>query len=193
MAHAIEHRGPDGRGIWAAPGIGLSHVRLSIVGLSDGQQPMSTADGRYTIAFNGEIFNYVELRDELKARGIAFHTGSDTEVLLQLYATHGEACLERLNGDFSFAIWDGYERRLMLARDRMGVRPLFYTEHQGTLYFASEVKALLTVPGIEAELDPIALDQIFTLWAPIAPAPPSATSSSSSLARCWSAKAARTD
>lgn len=169
MAHAIEHRGPDGRGIWSAPGIGLSHVRLSIVGLSDGQQPMSTADGRYTIAFNGEIFNYVELRDELKARGIAFRTGSDTEVLLQLYATHGEECLKRLNGDFSFAIWDGYERRLMLARDRMGVRPLFYTEHQGTLYFASEVKALLTVPGIEAELDPIALDQIFTLWAPIAP------------------------
>lgn len=169
MAHAIEHRGPDGRGVWAAPGIGLSHVRLSIVGLADGQQPMSTADGRYTIAFNGEIFNYVELRDELKARGITFRTGSDTEVLLQLYVTYGEACLDRLNGDFSFAIWDGYERRLMLARDRMGVRPLFYTEHQGTLYFASEVKALLTVPGIEAEIDPIALDQIFTLWAPIAP------------------------
>jgi asparagine synthase (glutamine-hydrolysing) len=169
MAHAIEHRGPDGRGVWSAPGIGLSHVRLSIVGLADGQQPMSTADGRYTIAFNGEIFNYVELRDELKARGVTFRTGSDTEVLLQLYATHGEACLERLNGDFSFAVWDAYERRLMLARDRMGVRPLFYTEHQGTLYFASEVKALLTVPGIEAELDPFALDQIFTLWAPIAP------------------------
>jgi asparagine synthase (glutamine-hydrolysing) len=169
MARTIEHRGPDGSGVWTGPGAGLAHVRLSIVGLADGQQPMATADGRYTIAFNGEIFNYVELRDELKARGATFRTGSDTEVLLQLYAFHGEDCLEKLNGDFAFAIWDAVERRLLLARDRMGVRPLFYTEHKGTLYFASEVKALLAVPGIEAELDPVALDQIFTLWAPIAP------------------------
>lgn len=169
MGQAIAHRGPDGHGIWTGPGVGLSHVRLSIVGLSDGQQPMTSADGRYTIAFNGEIFNYVELRDELKARGADFRTGSDTEVLLQLYAFEGEACLQKLNGDFAFAIWDATERRLFLARDRMGVRPLFYTEHRGTLYFASEVKALLTVPGIKAELDPVALDQIFTLWAPIAP------------------------
>ncbi len=169
MGQAIAHRGPDGHGIWTGPGIGLSHVRLSIVGLSDGQQPMTSADGRYTIAFNGEIFNYVELRAELKARGAIFRTGSDTEVLLQLYAHDGEACLQKLNGDFAFAIWDATERKLLLARDRMGVRPLFYTEHKGTLYFASEVKALLTVPGIAAELDPFALDQIFTLWAPIAP------------------------
>ncbi|KAB1088166.1 asparagine synthase (glutamine-hydrolyzing) [Neorhizobium galegae] len=169
MAHVIAHRGPDGQGIFTAPGLGLAHVRLSIVGLSDGQQPMTDADGRFTIVFNGEIFNYVELRDELKARGLAFRTGSDTEVLLQLYATYGEACLSRLNGDYAFAIWDHHERRLMLARDRMGVRPLFYTEHRGSLYFASEIKALLQVPGIEAELDPIALDQIFTLWTPIPP------------------------
>ncbi|CAN7474833.1 asparagine synthase (glutamine-hydrolyzing) [Neorhizobium sp. LjRoot104] len=169
MADAIAHRGPDGQGVLAAPGIGLAHVRLSIVGLSDGQQPMTDAENRFTIVFNGEIFNYVELRDELKARGITFRTGSDTEVLLQLYATYGEACLSRLNGDYAFAIWDHRERRLMLARDRMGVRPLFYTEHKGTLYFASEIKALLQVPGIEAELDPVALDQIFTLWAPIPP------------------------
>jgi asparagine synthase (glutamine-hydrolysing) len=169
MAQAIAHRGPDGRGIYAAPGIGLAHVRLSIVGVADGQQPMASPDGRFTIVFNGEIFNYVELRDELKARGVLFRTGSDTEVLLQLYAAYGEDCLSRLNGDFAFAIWDARERRLMLARDRMGVRPLFYTEHKGGLYFASEVKALLEVPGIEAEIDPIALDQIFTLWAPIAP------------------------
>ncbi len=169
MGQAIAHRGPDGHGIWTGPGIGLSHVRLSIVGLSDGQQPMTTPDGRYTIAFNGEIFNYVELRDELKARGATFRTGSDTEVLLQLYAHDGKACLQKLNGDFAFAIWDATKRKLLLARDRMGVRPLFYTEHKDTLYFASEVKALLTVPCIEAELDPFALDQIFTLWAPIAP------------------------
>lgn len=169
MGQAIAHRGPDGHGIWTGTGIGLAHMRLSIVGLSDGQQPMTSADGRYTIAFNGEIFNYVELREELKARGATFRTGSDTEVLLQLYAYDGGACLQKLNGDFAFAIWDATERKLFLARDRMGVRPLFYTQHKGTLYFASEVKALLTVPGIEAELDPFALDQIFTLWAPIAP------------------------
>jgi len=169
MADAIVHRGPDGQGVFAAPGIGLAHVRLSIVGLADGQQPMTDSDGRYTIVFNGEIFNYVELRDELKARGATFRTGSDTEVLLQLYAAHGEACLSRLNGDFAFAIWDARERRLMLARDRMGVRPLFYTEHKDTLYFASEVKALLEAPDIRVELDPVALDQIFTLWTPIPP------------------------
>lgn len=169
MAAAIAHRGPDGQGVFAAPGVGLAHVRLSIIGLADGQQPMTSVDGRFTIVFNGEIFNYVELRDDLKARGIVFRTGSDTEVLLQLYALHGKDCLSRLNGDFAFAIWDARDRRLMLARDRMGVRPLFYTRHKGALYFGSEVKALLQVPGIEAELDPFALDQIFTLWAPIPP------------------------
>lgn len=169
MAAAIAHRGPDGQGVFAVPGVGLAHVRLSIVGLADGQQPMTSADGRFTIVFNGEIFNYVELRDDLKARGVVFRTGSDTEVLLQLYALHGEGCLSRLNGDFAFAVWDARDRRLMLARDRMGVRPLFYTRHKGTLFFGSEVKALLKVPGIDAELDPFALDQIFTLWAPIPP------------------------
>lgn len=169
MAAAIAHRGPDGQGVFAVPGVGLAHVRLSIVGLADGQQPMTSADGRFTIVFNGEIFNYVELRDDLKARGVVFRTGTDTEVLLQLYALHGEGCLSRLNGDFAFAVWDARDRRLMLARDRMGVRPLFYTLHKGTLFFGSEVKALLKVPGIDAELDPFALDQIFTLWAPIPP------------------------
>ena len=133
MAQAIAHRGPDGQGVYVAPGVGLSHVRLSIVGLADGHQPMTAPSGRFTIAFNGEIFNYVELRDDLKSRGVVFRTGSDTEVLLQLYATYGAACLSRLNGDFAFAIWDAQERRLMLARDRMGVRPLFYTQHKGKL------------------------------------------------------------
>ena len=166
---AIAHRGPDGRGTYAAAGMGLAHVRLSIVGITDGHQPMTNATGNIVIAFNGEIFNYVELRDELKARGCRFRTETDTEVLLQLYETFGEECLQRLNGDFAFAIWDGRYRRLLLARDRMGVRPLFYTWSRDTLYFASEIKALLQVPGIGAELDVLALDQIFTLWAPIAP------------------------
>ncbi|WP_046117612.1 asparagine synthase (glutamine-hydrolyzing) [Ensifer aridi] len=172
MTAAIAHRGPDEHGIFVAPDAGLGHVRLSIVGLGDGQQPMSDASGELTIAFNGEIFNYVELREELRARGRRFQTSSDTEVILHLYDEMGEDCVSVLNGDFAFAIWDARRRRMMLARDRMGVRPLFHTMHGGTLYFASEVKALLAVPGISAEIDPIALDQIFTLWAPIAPRTP---------------------
>ncbi|MBX3568930.1 MAG: asparagine synthase (glutamine-hydrolyzing) [Rhizobiaceae bacterium] len=169
MAAAMSHRGPDGSGICTGAGHGLAHVRLAIVGLSDGAQPMQTADGRLTVAFNGEIFNYVELRDELKARGAVFRTHSDTEVILHLYREMGEDCLTRLNGDFAFALWDADRQRMLLARDRMGVRPLFYTEHRGVLYFASEVKAFLAIPGFDAALDPTALDQIFTLWAPIPP------------------------
>jgi asparagine synthase (glutamine-hydrolysing) len=172
MTAAIAHRGPDEHGTFTAPDAGLGHVRLSIVGLGDGQQPMSDPRGELTIAFNGEIFNYVELRNELRARGRRFRTSSDTEVILHLYDEMGEECVSVLNGDFAFAIWDARRRRMMLARDRMGVRPLFHTMHGGTLYFASEVKALLAVPGISAEIDPIALDQIFTLWAPIAPRTP---------------------
>jgi asparagine synthase (glutamine-hydrolysing) len=169
MGAAIAHRGPDGHGELLTDGAGLAHVRLSIVGLADGQQPMTDASKRFTIVFNGEIFNYVELRRDLEERGTIFRTGSDTEVLLQLYATFGDACLARLNGDFAFAIWDAHDRRMVLARDRMGVRPLFYTQKNGIFYFASEAKALLQVPGVEAILDRHALDQIFTLWAPIAP------------------------
>ncbi|THK36234.1 asparagine synthase (glutamine-hydrolyzing) [Ensifer sp. MPMI2T] len=172
MTVAIAHRGPDEQGVFTAPQVGLGHVRLSIVGLGDGQQPMSDATGELTIAFNGEIFNYVELRDELRAKGRRFRTSSDTEVILHLYDEMGEDCVSRLNGDFAFALWDNRGRRMLLARDRMGVRPLFYTMRAGTLYFASEVKALLQVPGLSAEIDPIALDQIFTLWAPIAPRTP---------------------
>ncbi|TCR64636.1 asparagine synthase (glutamine-hydrolyzing) [Bosea sp. BK604] len=169
MTAAIAHRGPDEQGFFTAEAAGLGHARLSIVGLSDGQQPMSDATGELTIAFNGEIFNYVELREELRAKGRHFRTGSDTEVILHLYDAMGEDCVSLLNGDFAFALWDGRRRRMVLARDRMGVRPLFYTRQGERFYFASEVKALLQVPGVAAELDPVALDQIFTLWAPIAP------------------------
>src|SRR5690606_1855723 len=122
-------------------------------------------DDRFVLSFNGEIFNYVELRDDLVARGERFRTGSDTEVLLRLLAREGEAALDRLNGDFAFALYDKVRRRLTLARDRMGVRPLFYAWRNGALVFASEVKALLRFPGIAAEMDLEALDQIFTLWA----------------------------
>lgn len=169
MTAAIAHRGPDEQGFFTARTAGLGHARLSIVGLGDGQQPMSDASGELTIAFNGEIFNYVELRDQLRAKGRVFRTSSDTEVILHLYDEMGDDCVTVLNGDFAFAIWDGRRRRMVLARDRMGVRPLFYTRRGEQLFFASEVKALLQVPGVRAEIDPVALDQIFTLWAPIAP------------------------
>ena len=169
MNAAIGHRGPDERDAYVGKGTGLAHTRLSIIGLCDGQQPMANADGTVRISFNGEVFNYVELRNELIAKGRRFHTGSDTEVVLQLYDEMGIDCVDRLNGDFALSIWDEGRGQMMLARDRMGVRPLFHTLHKGVLFFASEVKALLSVPGIGAEMDPIALDQIFTLWAPIAP------------------------
>lgn len=169
MTGAIAHRGPDAEGVFVGRDAGLGHRRLSVIDLADGAQPMSNADGNVHITYNGEVFNYIELREMLMARGRRFRTTSDTEVILQLYEELGEDFVSELNGDFAFAIWDAPRRRLLLARDRMGVRPLFYAWRNSTLYFASEVKALLEVPGIEAEIDPVALDQIFTLWAPIAP------------------------
>ena len=171
MVKALRHRGPDAEGTLVAKGAGLAHARLSIIDLSPGgAQPMSNDDGTISITFNGEIFNYVELREELIARGRRFRSTSDTEVIIRLYEEMGPACVEKLNGDFAFAIWDArFGGEMLLARDRMGVRPLYYTERNGVLYFASEVKALLQVPGIEAEIDPFALDQIFTFWFPLAP------------------------
>lgn len=169
MTDAISYRGPDESGVQSMTDAGLGHVRLSIVGLSDGQQPMQSADGNLVISYNGEVFNYVELRDDLIAQGHRFRSSSDTEVILHLYEEMGPDCVKLLNGDFAFALWDNKRRRMMLARDRMGVRPLFYTCHSGNFFFASEIKALLAVPGVRSEIDPYALDQIFTLWAPIPP------------------------
>lgn len=169
MAAALTHRGPDGSGLRTFQSAGLAHCRLAIVDLENGSQPMASSDGRLVISFNGEIFNHVELRKDLEARGHVFRTTSDTEVILHLYAEFREDCLSLLNGDFAFAIWDDERQRMFLARDRMGVRPLFHAWHRGKFYFASEVKALLTVPGFSSRLDITALDQIFTLWAPLAP------------------------
>jgi len=170
MLGELRHRGPDAEGAAVLDGAGLAHTRLSIIDLSPGgAQPMSNDDGTVSITFNGEIFNYIELRNELIGRGRRFRSTSDTEVIIRLYEEMGPACVDRLNGDFAFAIWDGPRRQLMLARDRMGVRPLFYAKCDGALYFASEIKALLKAPGIIADLDPIALDQIFTFWFPLAP------------------------
>ncbi|WP_246154576.1 asparagine synthase (glutamine-hydrolyzing) [Methylobacterium oryzihabitans] len=175
MAGALAHRGPDDDGLVALAGAGLGHTRLAIVDLEGGRQPMATRDGGTWISFNGEVFNHVELRAAMRARGRRFATTSDTEVILQLYEEQGPDCVAALNGDFAFAIWDARRRRLVLARDRAGVRPLFYTRcrgpgaFSGALVFASEIKALLRAPDVTAEIDPVALDQLFTLWAPLPP------------------------
>ena len=172
MISAIAHRGPDEQGLYFDDEAGLGHARLSIIDLATGRQPMANADRTIFLSFNGEIFNYVELRQELIERGHRFATHSDTEVILHLYEEMGAECVKRFNGDFAFALWDSRRKRLMLARDRMGVRPLFYSQCGSSLVFASEIKALLQVPGIDASLDPIALDQIFTMWFPLAPRTP---------------------
>jgi asparagine synthase (glutamine-hydrolysing) len=169
MIAAISHRGPDEQGFFLDENAGLGHARLSIIDPVAGKQPMANPDRTIVAVLNGEIFNYVELRRELIAKGHRFRTDSDTEVVLNLYEEMGPACVEKFNGDFAFALWDTRSRRLMLARDRMGVRPLYYARDGGSLLFGSEVKALLAAPGISAALDPIVLDQIFTLWFPLAP------------------------
>jgi asparagine synthase (glutamine-hydrolysing) len=169
MVEAVRHRGPDDSGVYLDARAGLGHRRLSIIDLSGGHQPLGTADRTLWVTFNGEIFNYIELQKALAKRGHVFRTKSDTEVILQAYAEHGTACTPHFNGDFAFAVWDRRRQRLLLARDRMGVRPLYYTVRDGVLVFASEIKSLLAYPGITLELDPLALDQCFTFWAPLAP------------------------
>jgi len=172
MIESIRYRGPEEAGTYVDGPVALGHARLSIVDVAGGQQPLSNEDGTVWITLNGEIFNHVELRRELEARGHVFRTRSDTETIVHLYEERGASCVDALNGDFAFALWDKTRQKLVLARDRMGVRPLFYTVHQGVLIFASEVKALLQYPGVQARLDPVALDQCFTFWFPLAPRTP---------------------
>ena len=164
MVAAIAHRGPDAAGVYIDRHVGLGHARLSIIDVTGGAQPMSIANGSLWITFNGEIFNYVELREELIQKGHQFATRSDTEVILHLYQEEGERCVERLNGQWAFAIWDAVHQKLFLSRDRLGVRPLFYTETDGRFVFGSEIKALLACPGVDPQLDWAGLDEIFTFW-----------------------------
>ncbi len=153
MLGLLKHRGPDDSGIHTADDVGLGMTRLAIIDLVTGQQPMSDPTGRYWIVFNGEIYNFRQLRAELVAGGRRFRTRSDTEVILHAYVAYGEGCVERLSGMFAFAIWDGAERRLFLARDRLGKKPLYYW-HRGRLFlFASEPKALLCHPAVARALD----------------------------------------
>jgi asparagine synthase (glutamine-hydrolysing) len=152
MADVLRHRGPDGEGFFADGPVGLAHRRLAIVDVAGGQQPMTNEDGSVWIVFNGEIYNHAALRPGLEARGHAYRSRSDTETILHLYEEEGERCVERLQGMFAFALWDRARRRLLLARDRLGIKPLYYAVTQRELLFASEIKALLTA-GLRPELD----------------------------------------
>jgi len=159
MGEEIHHRGPDAGGEYLDDYIGLAHRRLSIIDLStDGNQPMFSADGRYVIVFNGEIYNFQELRAQLEKSGTTFRSRTDTEVIIALYAVKGIACLADLNGMFAFALWDRLEHKLLLARDRIGKKPLYYYHASGDrLAFASEIKALLQLPGMPREIEPTAV------------------------------------
>jgi asparagine synthase (glutamine-hydrolysing) len=169
MIGALQHRGPDARGIHVDGPVGLGHSRLSIIDLADGQQPMSNDEGSIWITFNGEIFNFVELRAELALKGYRFRTRCDTEVLLRLYEAEGPGMVDRLNGQWAFAIWDTRSETLFLSRDRLGVRPLFYAVTPSAFLFASEIKALLRHPDVSRELDVAGLDHVFTFWSTLAP------------------------
>ena len=169
MVAQVHHRGPDESGLYVDGRIGLGHARLSIIDLAGGQQPIGNEDGSKWIVYNGEVYNFEALRPQLEANGHQFTTQTDTEVILHLYEDEGPACLDQLNGQFAFAIWDAAAHELFLARDRVGIRPLFYTINQGRFIFASEIKAILAVPGVQAAIDTAVLNQIFTYWSPRAP------------------------
>jgi asparagine synthase (glutamine-hydrolysing) len=172
MCATIAHRGPDGEGVWSDPaaGVAFGHRRLSIVDLSlAGAQPMSNEDGSVILTYNGEIYNHAELRDELEAKGHVYRSHTDSETIVHLYEEEGPRCVERLHGMFAIAIWDGRRRELFLARDRIGVKPLYYAQLPGGLLFGSEIKALLAHPAMVPELDEEALFHYLTFA--FAPAP----------------------
>src|SRR5258706_12629738 len=143
MRDVLQHRGPDGAGLWTEGPVGLGHRRLAIVDVEGGHQPMQSADGNAWIVFNGEIYNHLALRRRLEAQGHRYRARSDTETILHLYQEHGEGCVEHLQGMFAFAIWDRRRRSLLLARDRLGIKPLYYAINGKELLFGSEIKALL--------------------------------------------------
>ncbi|RLB07884.1 MAG: asparagine synthase (glutamine-hydrolyzing) [Deltaproteobacteria bacterium] len=153
MASALEHRGPDEEGYYAEAGIALGHRRLSIIDLDTGRQPIHNEDKSIYVVFNGEIYNFPELKEGLEERGHKFYTKTDTEVLVHLYEEMEERCLEQLNGMFAFAIWDSKKRKLFLARDRVGIKPLYYAFDGKNLFFASELKSLLKAPFVDRRLD----------------------------------------
>jgi len=169
MITALHHRGPDGQGAEVNEQVGLAHARLAILDLAGGAQPMGNEDGMIRVVFNGEIFNYRALRRDLEQRGHVFATHSDTEVLVHLYEEHGADFVEALNGQFALVLHDRRTQTLMLARDRVGIRPLFYAWDGQRLAIASEAKALFALPSIPRALDETALADVFSLWAPVSP------------------------
>src|SRR5262245_45830747 len=164
MVGTMIHRGPDGEGVWFNENVGLAHRRLAIIDLRDvAGQPMCNEDGSVWVTFNGEIYNFQELRQELERLGHIFRTNSDTEVIIHAYEEYGRGCLEKFRGMFAFAIWDGRSRTLFLARDRVGKKPLFYFRGEDRFLFASEIKALLTDDGVPHQPDPVAIDTFLML------------------------------
>lgn len=169
MANMLGHRGPDGTGYYSDNHVGLAHTRLSIIDLQTGEQPIHNEDKTIWVIFNGEIFNYIELREDLEKKGHQFYTRTDTEVLVHLYEEYGIDFVSQLNGQFAIALWDIKKKRLILVRDRVGITPLYYSKCSGHLYFASEVKAIAQVQDNALRLDPVGLDQLMTFWSPVSP------------------------
>jgi asparagine synthase (glutamine-hydrolysing) len=167
MLGLIRHRGPDAFGIYRNNEVGLGSARLSILDLAGGDQPIHNEDKTVWIVYNGEVFNYPDLRVELEQKGHRFYTKTDTEILVHLYEDMGPELLSKLNGQFAFALWDSREKMLMLARDRMGIRPLFYRLSNGRLLFGSEIKTIFADPSVHRELDIQTLSDIFTCWSPL--------------------------
>ena len=163
MAQVIQHRGPDGSGSFVSGRIGLGHRRLSIIDLSGGAQPISNEDETLQVVFNGEIYNFIELREELVRKGHVFKTESDTEVIVHGYEEWGKDCVSHFNGIFAFALWDGTRRQLFLSRDHLGVKPLYYIQLGDLFLFSSEIKALLSAPGCPREVDLKSLGKLFAL------------------------------
>src|SRR5882672_2551267 len=164
MTDAVAHRGPDSAGYYEGPGIALGHRRLSIIDLATGDQPLANENGSVQVIFNGEIYNFADVRAELVAHGHTFRTGSDTEVIVHGYEQWGAKCVDRFRGMFAFAVWDAAARRLLLARDRLGVKPLYYSELPGVgLVFGSEIKSLLEDPDVSREWRADAIDAYLTL------------------------------
>lgn len=169
MLSALHHRGPDESGIFISPRLGMGNTRLSIIGIDGGTQPIRNEDGTLWIVFNGEAFNYIELREALVQKGHRFSTRTDTEVVLHLYEELGADCLAEINGQFAFAIWDTRRQELFLARDRVGIRPLHYYASSDIFVFASELKAVFQEPKVPRELDLESLNHVFTFWSTISP------------------------
>jgi len=169
MMDALSHRGPDDEGMFVDGEVCLGHRRLSIIDLETGHQPMSNEDGTIWIVYNGELYNHLELRKEMESKGHRYATSSDTETIVHLYEEYGPHCVAYMNGMFSFTIWDSNKRKLFLARDRAGIKPLYYTLRDGVLYFASEIKSILKAPEIKREVDPHALYDYFVFSYILAP------------------------